>query len=118
MSTIKIEISEEQYFRLLKTANENNMTVAQHIESMQSRFTDIEQTFEEFTQLEIDNFKTTLFHTISEILDSQEELAKSNEGTIDDKIMVDILNILFGRATRDKMIYSEVCNKYYELLRK
>jgi hypothetical protein len=118
MVMAKLELSEEQFFRLAKTANDNNMTVAQHIESMQSAFTNIHQTFEEFSQLEIENFKNTLFNTISEILDSQEELARSDDGTIDDKIMVDVLNILFGRATRDRLIFSEMCNKYYELLRK
>ncbi|MFR5188140.1 hypothetical protein [Peptostreptococcus sp.] len=118
MSIVKLDIDEEAYFKLIKSANDNNMSVGKHIETMQAKFTNIEQTFDDFTQLEVDHFKVVLFHQISEILESQEELAKSNEGTVDDKIMVDILNILFGRATRDKVIYSEMCNKYYELLRK
>ena len=118
MSIVKLDIDEEAYFKLIKSANDNNISVGKHIETMQAKFTNIEQTFDDFTQLEVDHFKVVLFHQISEILESQEELAKSNEGTVDDKIMVDILNTLFGRATRDKVIYSEMCNKYYELLRK
>jgi len=116
MSIVKLDIDEEAYFKLIKSANDNNMSVGKHIETMQAKFTNIEQTFDDFTQLEVDHFKVVLFHQISEILESQEELAKSNEGTVDDKIMVDILNILFGRATRDKVIYSEMCNKYYPKL--
>lgn len=118
MSIVKLDIDEEAYFKLIKSANNNNMSVGKHIETMQAKFTNIEQTFDDFTQLEVDHFKVVLFHQISEILESQKELAKSNEGTIDDKIMVDVLNILFARATRDKLIFNELCNEYYESLRK
>lgn len=111
-----VEISEEQYFRLVKSANERNISVEKHIESMQAKFTDIEQTFMNFNQEEIDHFKLVLQATISEIIQSQEDLANSDEGTMTDKVMVDILNILFGRATRNKMIFAELCGKYYEIL--
>lgn len=118
MSIVKLDIDEETYFKLIKSANNNDMTVGKHIETMQAKFTNIEQTFDDFTQLEVDHFKLVLFHQISEILESQEELANSNEGTIDDEIMIEILNLLFARTTRDKLIFNEMCSKYYELLRK
>ena len=43
MSIVKLDIDEETYFKLIKSANDNNMSVGKHIETMQAKFTNIEQ---------------------------------------------------------------------------
>ena len=114
---MKLEISEDLYFSLLKTANGLNMSVNEHILTMQEKYANTEQDFLVTSQVMLDNFRAVLFMTIQEILDSQKNLANSDEGTPEDMAMVEVLNVLFARATRDNMIVQECLDIFTKKMR-
>ena len=111
---MKLEIPESLYFELAKAANEKGRSIAEHIGLMNQRYNDVEKSFEGFTQREVDYFTGVLFNTLDEILTSQEELARSDERTEADARMTEILNVLFGRATRDRDIFNEIIEMFFK----
>lgn len=111
---MKVELSEELYLDLLKSANERGKTVEKHISGMQELYNNNVRAYEDVTQEQLDHFKRCLHFTIDELMVSQQDMANSDEGTEIDRKMVDVLNVLFGRATNDYMIVTELLKIFYD----
>lgn len=109
---MKIEIPERVYFRIMQEANNQNKSVNEFVSGLFERFMNLETTYENVSQDDLELFTNELHLIIDEIIDSQEDLAKSDEGNDMDLIMVHILEIMFARATRDKLIMAE-CLEYF-----
>lgn len=109
---MKIEIPERVYFRIMQEANNQNKSVNEFISGLFERFMNIETTYENVSQDDLELFTGALHSTIDEIIDSQNDLANSDEGTNMDLIMIHVLEIIFARATRDKLIMAE-CLEYF-----
>lgn len=110
---MKLEMPDELYFELAQTANSIGITPVEHISKMQQFYSNTVRTYEMVTQEELDYFKNVLHMTIAETLVAQEDLANSDEGTEADRKMVDVLNILFARATRDYALVCELLKEFY-----
>lgn len=110
---MKIEIDEQLYFNLLKKANDRNISIQEHISRMNDRYTDMVYSNPAYTQKELDQFNDWLNFTLDETIDAQIDLVDSDVGTWIDKRMIDVLKVMFGRATRDKEIYNEMIRAFY-----
>lgn len=111
---MKIEIPERLYFRILQECNNNEINIEDYISGLFEKYLNLQTSYEKLTQKELDYFIQCLHFTIEEILLSQKDLAESEEGTEVDKKMVDILNVIFARATRDKTIINECIDIFYK----
>lgn len=110
---MKINLPDELYFGVMQICNDEGVAINDFVQGLFERYLNLQQSYNELPQSKIDYFTSCLHQTIDEIMQSQKDLSVSDEGTDVDKRMIDILNVIFARATRDKMIMSECVGLFF-----
>lgn len=110
---MKINLPDELYFGVMQICNDDDIAIDDFVQGLFERYLNLQQSYNELPQSKIDYFTSCLHQTIDEIMQSQKDLSVSDDGTDVDKKMIDILNVIFARATRDKMIMSECVDLFF-----
>lgn len=111
---MKIEIPDELYYKLLQDSMKNKRSINEQLQKVFERYMNLDIVYENLNDEQINTFRDILHSTIEEILISQKDLAESDEGSELDLKMMDVLNILLARATRDKDIMSECMEEFFK----
>ncbi|MGP1402636.1 MAG: hypothetical protein ACTTKY_00640 [Catonella sp.] len=110
---MKINLPDELYFKILTACNNDNIPINEFIVGLFERHLNLQQSYNDLTQDKLDYFTSCLHQTIDEIVQGQIDLSESDEGTDVDKKMIEVLTIIFARATRDRMIMSECIDSFF-----
>lgn len=110
---MKINLPDELYFKILTVCNNDNIPIDEFIVGLFEKYLNLQQSYNDLTQNKLDYFTSCLHQTIDEIIQGQIDLTESDEGTDIDKKMIQVLTIIFARATRDRMIMSECVDSFF-----